>query len=117
MTEAIPGEKRDQLIVKIILIVLVIYNLIFLASEFYPEKVQFITNEIYKVVLENRVMITFLEFLGVAVVFVDLIIGYDKKPKPGKYLRLAITAFIVLMFILKIFMTYLKAFSETGSQA
>lgn len=110
-------SKSDQRIINVILIILIIYNLVFLACEFYPERTAGITQKIYDVILENRSMITFLEFLGVAVVFVDLIISFDRHKKSTRLIILMATAVVSIMFVLKIFMTYLKAFSESGSQA
>ena len=110
-------EKRDQWTVRVILVLLVLYNVLFFVCDIFPDQTQGTLQNMYKVVLNNRAMIGFLEFLGVAVLFVDLIVGWDKKSKSAKYVSLLLVALVAIAFVLKIFLTYLKAFHESGAQA
>ena len=114
MEENQKAQQRDQWVLKIAMVVLIIYNLVFYLAEFKPHVVPSGVMNTYAAILKNRGMITFIEFIAVVALFVDLIVGYDKKKGMNRTLTLLITAVLLLAFFLKIFMTYLKAVQESA---
>ena len=52
---------------------------------------------------------TLLEFMGVAVVFFDLILNYEKPSMGMRRLRLLLTVIFVFAFLAKIFINYMDS--------
>ena len=102
-------SKKDAIILKIIFVVLIVFNLVYAAATFFPEHTPGFLMDFYNFYQEHMVFLTVLEFVGVATVMVDAIIVHDNIKQPNKFLFLATVTLFVMAFIYKAFIGYLEA--------
>ncbi len=105
-------ESKDARLVKLALILLSTYNLVFFWGKFLPDIVSAFIVPVYLGIQESVGFLTILEILGVASVFVDVIGRYDKLQAESALklrLRVILIAILAMAFFLKIFMNYLDS--------
>lgn len=106
MTEV--NDTRGSRLVNVGLILLVAYNLIFFAGKFIVGGPLGVLHSIYLDLYQNKGMLTFLEFLGIASVFVDLMGRYESFGR-FKSFRILLIGLLIAAFFFKIFMNYLDS--------
>ncbi|MDG1781185.1 MAG: hypothetical protein P8H59_09555 [Flavobacteriales bacterium] len=100
-----------SLLVNIALISLVVYNLVFAWGKFMPELMPRLNQSILSSIQSSVVAFTFLELIGVASVFVDLVGRWEelgKKPAV-RALRTLLIGLLLMGFIMKIFINFLDS--------
>lgn len=105
-------ESKDARLIRLALILLSTYNLLFFWGKFLPDFGSDVIIPIYLGIQESVGFLTILEILGVASVFVDMIGRYDKLQAQGAAklrLRIVLIAALGMAFFLKIFMNYLDS--------
>lgn len=100
-----------SLLVTIALISLVIYNLVFAWGKFMPEFLPRFNQSILASIQTSVVAFTFLELIGVASVFVDLVGRWEElgKKAPMRSLRTLLIGLLLMGFIFKIFINFLDS--------
>ncbi len=93
----------------VITVLFVMMNVLFILGKFFPLHSPNFCLEVFQMMKENRGYFTALEFLGVATLFVDLIGRFEKFSKSQKLLRVVSVAFIMVMFLVKIFVFYIDS--------
>lgn len=104
-------ERKDEKgarLVRIGLILLIAYNLVFFVGKFIVGGPLGSLHNIYLDLYANKGMLTFLEFLGVASMFVDLLGRYEQFTR-FRTIRILIVGLLIAAFIFKIFMNYLDS--------
>ena len=86
-------------------IALGLLNIVYFTTKYLPTVPGFLDYS-YRFISENLFFFTFLEFLGVASVFVDFIISYDKGQKA---MKMILTGLFVFAFLAKIFVNYMES--------
>lgn len=93
------------------LILLTGYNLIFFIGKFTYGRIAWV-ELIYQELKASTGFFTLLEVLGVAGVFVDLVVRYDRLGEQSialRRLRLFLTALLVIAFFFKLFINYIDS--------
>ena len=106
MTEG--TDEKGARLVLVGLVLLITYNLVFFAGKFIVAGPLGFLRNIYLDLYQNKGMLTFLEFLGVASVFVDLLGRYEQFGK-FRVIRILVIGLLIAAFIFKIFMNYLDS--------
>lgn len=94
------------------LAILVIYNLFFFLGKFASHLAPSVLNPAYAAIKESTGFFTILEVLGVAGVFIDLIVRFDEigeRSKAGRNVRLLFTALVVIAFVFKVFINFVDS--------
>ncbi len=94
------------------LAILVAYNLIFFLGKFASQLAPTLLDPAYAAIKESTGFFTILEILGVAGIFIDLIVRFDEigeRSRAGRNLRLLFTALVILAFFFKIFVNFLDS--------
>jgi len=107
--EQTQNRKTDRLILNVIIIVLILVNVIFLIGKFLPSLYPAFFVEGFKILKENKGYFTILEFLGAATLFVDLVGRFEQFEGRNKTIRIAAIAFVMVMFLVKIFVFYIDS--------
>lgn len=105
-------KSNDVRLVKLALILLTAYNLLFFWGKFQPGFGGGFIIPVYLGLQESIGFLTILEILGIASVFIDLIGRYDKLQAQGAALlrlRVVLIALLIMAFFLKVFMNYLDS--------
>lgn len=104
------GEKKDYLPL-IAVVLLVVYNLVFFLGKFSASMPGRALHPVYLEFKESLGFFTLLELIGVAAVFVDSIVRYERLSKNAgiRRLRLALAGLILMAFIFKLFINYLDS--------
>jgi hypothetical protein len=102
-------STTDQVLLVVITVLFVLMNIMFILGKFYPLQSPNFCIEVFQMMKENRGYFTALEFLGVATLFVDLIGRFEQFSKNAKILRVLAVAFIMVMFLVKIFVFYIDS--------
>jgi small neutral amino acid transporter SnatA (MarC family) len=107
--EQTQNRKTDRLILNVIIILLIAVNVIFLIGKFLPNLYPAFFLEGFKILKENKGYFTILEFLGAATLFVDLVGRFEQFEARNKVIRVSAIAFIMVMFLVKIFVFYIDS--------
>ncbi|MEY3398280.1 MAG: hypothetical protein RL220_874 [Bacteroidota bacterium] len=93
-------------------ILLTIYNAFYLPVKFMPDLMPSFMINGYEIIKDNWALLTFLDFVAVATLFVDLITRYEKFTKSGQLIRLMLTALFFCTFALKFFMGMMELYID-----
>lgn len=107
-----PSSERKDRLPFIGLVLLVLYNLLFFSAKFAPGVLNGIHVIPYEGIKESLGFFTLLELLGVAGVFIDLIVRYDELGQANlaqRRFRLFITSLLVVGFFFKLFVNYVDS--------
>lgn len=104
------GERKDYLPLFGV-VILVVYNLVFFLGKFSSSVIGKALHPIYLEFKESLGFFTFLELIGVAAVFVDSIVRYERLSTKAsiRRMRLALAGLILMAFIFKLFVNYLDS--------
>lgn len=105
------NETKPDRLPLVALILLTLYNVVFFTAKFTGERFEWL-NVLFLEFRESSGFFTLLEILGVAGVFVDLVVRYDKLGEDGigrRRLRLILTALLVIAFFFKLFINYIDS--------
>jgi hypothetical protein len=103
------AKSNDVYLIRGAYILLVAFNVVFFIGMRFPMLFPF--NVLFGVIKEYIVYFTILELLGVASIFADLIIGYEKKPILRRRISLVLCATLCLLFLVKILINWFAAFT------
>ncbi len=104
----LPMKKSDDKLVWIGYVFLVIYNILALTGVFdHPLSTGF-----HKFYQDNFGTITFLEFIIVAGLFVNMILNFDSFKKQRGKIHLALTAVCLICFFIKLIFFFMGIFKE-----
>ena len=81
------------------MVVLAIYNIIYWTSKFFIADVPRVFASFYLSVKEHWGLLTFLEFLAIASIFVDTISKFDVLKGRAKTIRIVVSAIFISAFI------------------
>jgi len=102
-------SKKDELILKVIFVVLIIHNLIYAISKFFPNYSPGFLMDFHNYYQDNKVFISILELVLVSTILVDTILTFDKLKQPKRFFFLTTVVLFVMAFIFKAFIGYLEA--------
>jgi hypothetical protein len=91
-------NKMGRSLIIATFIVLIIYNILYASGKFLGNAAPAFIQNIYSGIIASWGLFTFLEFLGVASLFVDIIIKFDKFPIRERNIRLGITVILFIGF-------------------
>lgn len=94
------------------LAILVAYNMVYFLGKFASHLAPSLLNPSYAAIKESVGFFTILEILGVAGVFIDLVVRFDEigeRSRTGRNLRLLFTAFVFITFVFKVFMNFVDS--------
>lgn len=102
-------KKNNSYLITATIAVLAIYNLLYWAS-----KTSTFFQGFHKEVIGHWKLITFLEFLALASILVDMIVRWDTFAHTEKRVRFAITAALCILFMLKLVMGVIELYMRGG---
>lgn len=100
------------MLIKVAMIGLIIYNLIFFWTKLFPFPEE-LALSVYEGVQETKGFLTLLEILGIVSVFIDLVGRYEQiGERIGEGMRrgrVFLTGLFVILFFFKLFVNYLDS--------
>ncbi len=102
-------SKKDEIILRIIFVVLIAYNLIYGAGKFFPQQSPTFSTNFYNYYHEHKFILSAFEFVMVTTILVDTILTHDKLKQPQRFLYMATILLFVMAFIFKAFVGYMEA--------
>jgi hypothetical protein len=105
------NEPKTDRLPLVALILLTLYNVVFFAAKIANGRFEWLQG-VFLELRESSGFFTLLEILGVAGVFVDLVVRYDKLGEDSigrRRMRLILTAFLVIAFFFKLFINYIDS--------
>lgn len=94
------------------LAILLAYNLLYFLGKFAANLAPALLTPAYAAIKESAGFFTLLEILGVAGVFIDLVVRFDEIGERGKAIRnwrLLFTAAVFIAFVFKVFMNFVDS--------
>ncbi|MDZ4823636.1 MAG: hypothetical protein SH856_09265 [Flavobacteriales bacterium] len=91
-------NKSGGILIIATFIILIIYNIFYASGKFLSEAAPAFVQNIYSGIKTSWGLFTFLEFLAVASLFVDLIVKYDLFEKRQRNFRLLLTVILFVSF-------------------
>lgn len=107
--EQTKNQTSDRRLLIITIILLIAVNFIFLIGKFLPSFYPSFFLEGFKILKDNKGFYVILEFLGAATLFIDLLGRFEQFEGRNKIIRLVSIAFIMIMFLVKIFVFYIDS--------
>lgn len=101
-------QKREDKLVIIGYVLLVIYNIMALTGVFNSP----ISEAFHKFYLDNFGTLTLLEFILVAGLFVNMILNFDQFKNVSGKMHLVFTALCLICFIMKLVFFFMGVFKE-----
>lgn len=101
--------KKDKFLLRLIILSLILLNIFFYTTKFYPETSPAIFTWVYEIYQANKVGFTVLEIIGVSVIFIDMIIRFDKFDIIKKTLYVSLVSLLVMASFLRATFSYMDA--------
>lgn len=97
------NEHVDRpLIITLTWVMMIVYNVFYWLGKFFRESLPSMFGDFYMAVGGHWYLITFLEFLGLASLFADLVIRWDKMSESWRKIQLVITIALAIGFMIRV---------------
>ena len=83
-------------------ILLVVYSLLYWPAKFFRDHLPGFMSDFFQAIVKHWYLITFLEFLAVVSLFVDIVIRWDRMSPRWRKIQLVITCLLVISFVTRV---------------